>query len=69
MDTWFMSPKLLQDLRNRGTNATGTVVVQRKGLTQGFKTTRLQKSQQDHLAILYADSKHVIFLTTNDNGR
>ena len=69
MDNWFMSPKLFQDLRNRGTNATGTVVVQRKGLPQSFKTTRLRKSQQDHLAILYADRKHVIFLTTSDNGR
>jgi hypothetical protein len=75
MDTWFTSPKLLQDLRNRGTYATGTVVVKRKGLPQSFKTTRLPKggvlakSQQDLLAILYSDRKHVTFLTTSDNGR
>ena len=43
MDTWFTSPKLLQDLRNRGTYATSTVVVKRKGLPQSFKTTRLPK--------------------------
>ena len=75
MDNWFTSPKLLQDLRNRGTYATGTVVVKRKGLPQSFKTTRLPKggvlakSQQDVLVILYADKKHVTFLTTSDNGR
>ena len=56
---------------NRGTYATGTVVVKRKDLPQSFKTTRLlkgAKSQQDLLAILYADRKHVTFLTS-DNGR
>ena len=74
MDNWFTSPKLLQDLRNRGTYATGTVVVKRKGLPQSFKTRLpkggvLAKSQQDVLVILYSDKKHVTFLTTSDNGR
>ena len=74
MDNWFTSPKFLQDLRNRGTYATGTVVVKRKGLPQSFKTARLPKggvlakSQQDLLTILYSDRKHVTFLTS-DNGR
>ena len=30
MDNWFTSPKLMHDLRNRGTFATGTVIHSRK---------------------------------------
>ncbi|CAC5396271.1 Glutathione S-transferase Mu 1,Glutathione S-transferase Mu 5,Glutathione S-transferase Mu 2,Glutathione S-transferase [Mytilus coruscus] len=58
MDNWFSSPKLMNDLRNRGTYATGTVIARRKGLPASFKTARLPKgsvvvkSQRDLLAIL-----------------
>ena len=75
MDNWFTSPKLLTDLRNRGTYGTGTVIVRRKGLPPSFRTTRLPKgsvvvkSQRELLAILYSDRKHVTFLTTYDNAR
>ncbi|CAC5407995.1 unnamed protein product [Mytilus coruscus] len=43
MDNWFSSPKLMNDPRNRGTYATGTVIASRKGLPASFKTARLPK--------------------------
>ncbi|CAG2214378.1 unnamed protein product [Mytilus edulis] len=75
MDNWFSSPKLMNDLRNRGTYATGTVIARRKGLPASFKTARLPKgsvvvkSQRDLLAILYVDRRNVTFLTTSENAR
>ncbi|VDI81957.1 Hypothetical predicted protein, partial [Mytilus galloprovincialis] len=75
MDNWFSSPKLMNDLRNRGTYATGTVIASRKGLPASFKTARLPKgsvvvkSQRDLLAILYVDRRNVTFLTTSENAR
>ena len=75
MDNWFSSPKLMNDLRNRGTYATGTVIARRKGLPASFKTARLSKgsvvvkSQRDLLAILYVDRRNVTFLTTSENAR
>ncbi|CAC5400023.1 unnamed protein product [Mytilus coruscus] len=75
MDNWFSSSKLMNDLRNRGTYATGTVIARRKGLPASFKTARLPKgsvvvkSQRDLLAILYVDRRNVTFLTTSENAR
>ncbi|CAG2210332.1 unnamed protein product [Mytilus edulis] len=76
MDNWFSSPKLMNDLRNRGTYATGTVITRRKGLPASFKTARLPKgsvvvkSTRDlNMAILYVDLRNVTFLTTSENER
>lgn len=72
---FFTSPKLFHDLRNRGTYATGSVITNRKGMPQSFKTTRLPKggvlakSQGPLLAVLFSDRRHVKFLTTHETAR
>ena len=70
MDNWFTSPKLMHDLRNRGTFATGTVIHSRKGNPNSFKHVRLPKgdtlvkSQGPLTAVLYSDRRKVTLLTT-----
>ena len=70
MDNWFTSPKLMHDLGNRGTFATGTVIHSRKGMSNSFKHVRLPKedtlvkSQGPLTAVLYSDRRQVTFLTT-----
>lgn len=43
IDSWFTSPKLVHDLRNRGTYCTGTVITTRKGMPQSFRKAKLPK--------------------------
>lgn len=75
MDSWFTSPQLMNDLRNRGTYATGSVLARRKGLPASFKNARhpkgtvVVKSQRDLLAVLFVDRRNVTFLTTSENAQ
>ena len=75
MDNWFTSPKLMHDLRNRGTFATGTVIHSRKGMPNSFKHVRLPKrdtlvkSQGPLMAILYSDRRQVTLLTTAGSAK
>jgi len=75
MDNWFTSPKLMHDLRNRGTFATGTVIHSRKGMPNSFKHVRLPKgdtlvkSQGPLMAVLYSDRRQVTLLTTAGSAK
>ena len=75
MDNWFTSLKLVTDLWNRGTLATGSVLANRKGMPTSFRTARLPKgsvvakSKGHLLAVLYSDRRHVKFLTTSESAR
>ncbi|CAC5420054.1 unnamed protein product [Mytilus coruscus] len=70
IDSWFTSPKLVHDLRNRGTYCTGTVITTRKGMPQRFRKARvpkgeiLAKSQGPVMSVLYSDRRQVSLLTT-----
>ena len=71
MDNWFTSPRLMHDLRNRDTFATGTVIHSRKGMPNNFKHVRLPKgdilvkSQGPFMAVLHGDQQQVTLLTTS----
>lgn len=75
IDSWFSSPKLIHDLRNRLTYATGTVVSSRKGLPPSFKKAKLPKgdmlvkSQGPVMATLYSDRRQVILLTSAGSAK
>lgn len=75
IDSWFTSPKLLHDLRNRGIFCTGTVITTRKGMPSSFKKARLPKgdtivkSQGPLMAVLYSDRRHVTVLSTTGSSR
>ncbi|CAC5381293.1 unnamed protein product [Mytilus coruscus] len=74
IDSWFTSPKLVHDLRNRGTYCTGTVITTRKGMPQSFRKAKLPKgrilakSQGPVMSVLYSDRRQVSLLTTTGSA-
>ncbi|CAC5366901.1 unnamed protein product [Mytilus coruscus] len=75
IDSWFTSPKLVHDLRNRGTYCTGTVITTRKGMPQSFRKAKipkggiLAKSQGPVMSVLYSDRRQVSLLTTAGSAK
>ncbi|XP_063433722.1 piggyBac transposable element-derived protein 4-like [Mytilus trossulus] len=75
IDSWFTSPKLVHDLRNRGTYCTGTVIATRKGMPQSFRKAKLPKgailakSRGPVMSVLYSDRRQVSLLTTAGSAK
>ncbi|KAK8772743.1 hypothetical protein V5799_024013, partial [Amblyomma americanum] len=69
MDNWYSSPLLFRHLKEAGSNAVGTVRLQRKNMPKDFKA-KLQKGECKSLfargimALTWQDKKQVTMLST-----
>ena len=71
MDNFYSSPALYHDLYNKGFGACGTVRIDRKGLSDTFKTKRLKKGEiysektsEGMLCLKWKDKREVCMLST-----
>ncbi|CAG2252077.1 unnamed protein product [Mytilus edulis] len=74
VDSFFTSPKLVHDLKDKGTFCTGTVIKTRRGMPKSYRTAKLQKGdmtvkyQGQLMAVLWADRRLVTILTTTGSA-
>ncbi|VDI83519.1 Hypothetical predicted protein [Mytilus galloprovincialis] len=75
VDSFFTSPKLVHDLKDKGTFCTGTVIKTRRGMPKSYRTAKLQKGdmtvkyQGQLMAVLWAVRRLVTILTTTGSAR
>ena len=74
-DRFFASPKLTDDLEQRGTYSCSTVMLNRRGLPAGAKKTKLKqrgevefKQKGNALLTIWKDKRQVSVLSTNSNA-
>ena len=75
-DRFFASPKLTNDLEQRGTYSCSTVMLNRRGLPAGAKKTKLKqrgevefKQKGNALLTIWKDKRQVSVLSTNSNAK
>ena len=74
-DSFFTSPALMDDLLDKSTQSTGTVIKTRKGMPPSFRTTPVQKcnihvkTRAGVMVILWADRRAVSLLTATGSPR